>query len=489
MTLGRVHFEVGAESSADIMPWKVMFCSWSAMGGPVRARLSARLPEGGGVDLLEGLLGRPAGIMDENGQAIWWGYVHGVQMANTETPLQMHLGALANRVRSVYTAIENGGTAGETRRTDWIEDAGSQERFGVYERLLLLGAASVQEAEARAKACLVESAWPAWEPLQSLPEGLKGEGNMLLDCRGWWQALGRRISEQPPGSAQHRVGKRMMFPLGDGAARMQAAQAVHLPSGGWRISSLELAARRAGMPADSLTVALCANREGRPGSVLASGELSGALFGEDDLWLRFTLEPAMEASEGETVWLVVSRSGAADAANHYRLRVDSLAGYAGGGLLVGNGEGWQAVEPPASLFFSLSGPRRVKAMLEAAGETGGSGFLEGVWIENAEDLFTPSCREGLRSCREEIEHLLQAMQGTGQRWLPVVGCDRILRICRRLEPAEGFREGNAGIDAGALPAGRWVHLKIPGGSRFTSPIWVEDVFWDYRNGTRVVFQR
>lgn len=260
---------------------------------------------------------------------------------------------------------------------------------------------------------------------------------------------------------------------------------------GWTAYELWVRLGVIGAPADGITVELCADSSGAPGTVLGSttsavGSLPTALA-----WAKFTLSSPVTLTAGDPYWLVVRRSGASHHIDYYEIDSDEDAGYSGGSLLLWNGAAW--VASASDLPFAVWGME--ETTVQAATLIGNAGqFLRGGQILDASGLLTYQYRDGSLSALSELEALLAAGATDGRRLLATVTEQRYLQISK--EPAAGdiIHTCQLSLDGkwldslgspweeGVLPVGKWVEIRdlppeVANSTRIT-PFFVESAEFD-----------
>jgi len=280
--------------------------------------------------------------------------------------------------------------------------------------------------------------------------------------------------------------------LGSGSADTNLAQSLTVQAGGWRAEVAALSIRRVGTPADNLRVQLCADASGVPGSVLATGQISGASLATDLTWTTISLSPFPVLSTGATYWLVLSRSGASDALNHFRVQVDEGLGYAGGVLRVWNGSSWVARAPDADLHFRVNGGHETTQQIEAlaAGPVGVQ-FLQGVRMEPASGVYSSPFQDGSRTALQVISRLLVAGTWTGQQLSAVITPERWLRVMALPEQptlwlgSDGTLQDVTGrvLTVRDLPLGLSAH--VVGSPPGAPPLLIHRMRWDGVNGMQI----
>jgi hypothetical protein len=174
------------EARLPKLDWVVESYSWTVLGGPEKAKLTA----GGTRESLAGLLDLlrcPIIIKDRRGETQWYGYIHEVRVRVETIEMVVSLDSVANRIRVLYTkqvSLENG--TGEAAETDWEEDATSIAEYGTRERQISLADVTPAQAVSRRDAALADLATPEAQHVD-----VSGTGaSITLNCRGWFETIG-----------------------------------------------------------------------------------------------------------------------------------------------------------------------------------------------------------------------------------------------------------------------------------------------------------
>lgn len=433
----------------DGITFSVQRLEWALPGGAARALIRAD----GTLPRLWGLAERlrcPVTVYDETVSPAWWGYLAAVQVQDGRLRVDASLERLGNRLAVRYLRSPAGGSGGgETVQTAWADDPASQARFGVREQLLHLAEATDSAAAAyrdqsleRSKA-VTASASLAGEPVE--------RPCALLTCLGWWDTLSWRHYAQAAGQEGHLFEGAGVQALGAAAANTRLAQGWQADAAGfWEVEEAWVKVRKVGSPTDAFKLDVCADSGGAPGSVLSSASLPASSLPADYRWVGFSLGTRLAPAAGSAYWLVASRTGSLDAANHYRLQVDESLGYSRGVLRLWNGSAWSARSPDADLNFALRGSSQTTDQIaQMAAATAGGQFLAGVWIETPSALRASPYRSGEASAGEEIEALLRLGTAAGIELLAEITPQRILHV---------FAKPSASAaDLLLLPSGRLTH--------------------------------
>lgn len=174
------------------LDFNVQSFGWNAIGGPVQAEIGV---VGGQYQLWELLnwLRSPVEINDEIGNPVWWGYINQVEIKQQAISFGVSLDDMANRVRVVYSKMNDGGSdTGTPGTTDWTTDALSLDTYGTKDLYYSAQSATMGQATAIRDIVLNERKYPI--PVIDFSAS-SGELSATLSCKGWWDTLDwRRVS-------------------------------------------------------------------------------------------------------------------------------------------------------------------------------------------------------------------------------------------------------------------------------------------------------
>ncbi len=452
--------------------------SHEAIGGPKEASITVF---GGELALEDTLnwLRRPVTIYDERGNAVWWGYVHQVQMRRDALEVAPSLDSMVNRVAVVYSFVEAGSQlVGQRKTTAWASDSDSQAEYGVKELLSSTDGASDAAALARRNAVLAGQAWPYGGLSQfGSPRGAvrysgaKKSASGTLICRGWWETLAwKYASVALTGAIQNR-------PTSTDYTLKNSTDALHqqiTPTVSVNATRIDFALKKTGTPADNLVVGIYAtDGSGNPtGSALASGTIAASGTTGSYAEYAWTLGSAINLARGSVYSIRLNRSGATDASNYLTVGVDAGLNYTGGVMRVSTNSGgtWAARSPDADLYFIIYEDNQVDSTVQIADLVYQYGqFLTATDIEAASGVLLPSYQNGDKTALAVILELLAAGGANGRRLLAGVGADRRVQVWE--EPATSsaahymnsrgqmFGPGGILVDERQPVVGVWARLK------------------------------
>lgn len=422
-------------------PFSVKSLSWRAMGGADGAELTQPLSITGNnqhrhTDQALAFLRRPVDVLQDGLHPVWNGYVHRAEIQQGSLCLSYDLSEVVNRVRAEYDPrIPRVEWQDAAALTDWQEDSESIRQYGIRERLLRLDSLTAADAER----CLREYLSVHSQPRLQI-ETLTGEAaqpEMRLYCRGWYSTLDWQLTLPNPGmEGWVRPAPDTLTLSGVSGDIVKVAQSFVVTAGSFHAAEVGFNMRVTGFPTDSVRCDLCANNANLPGTVLASATVSAAdLSGSRD-WVRFTFPSPVALAEGSNAWLVLSRTGSADAANACQLYVDPGNPYKAGLALTHNGSTW--VYPYAGrsdLNFFVNGVSTRASRLDQAVIR--SPFLTGILFDASVGGYAALWADGRLTLREWVDQLLARTSADEPRLTARVDLQRRLVISPW--PAQGQR--------------------------------------------------
>jgi hypothetical protein len=464
---------------------------WRAVGGPWTARIRADSSDLQRLWSLADLLRCGVQVHDPQGPA-WWGYLSAVEIHAGARVVRIGLDEMATRVGVRYRPPGPSGSRGPDLYTPWVTDYASARVYGIKERMFFLDGASEAHALAYAAAMLKKVGRPLVSPGVNRRALLdSGACFALLECRGWWDTLNWRFYKEPRGLIENtRPGAEQK--LGDGTISRLGATFPAQTEGAWKLAEVWVRMRKTGAPTDGMKLELCLNDSGIPGTLLGSVSVSHTAISDEWDWVRFAFSPTVTLSTSQIHWLVLSRSGAANAANHYLFSADQGQGLPGSDLYL-HTSAWALRDPPADLTFHLFGSEESsEQMRRMLGSQAGGQFLSAARVETASAIHTRLYRDGSRRAREEVEELLKLGTAAGMRLLAAVTPERVARVY----PQPG--EESAALQIGAdgrirrddgqlLPssspaAGHWARLGNLAAAGtlagFNGRVFIESAVWD-----------
>lgn len=234
----------------------------------------------------------------------------------------------------------------------------------------------------------------------------------------------------------------------------------------WTVDRIAVPLWKVGAPADNVTLELCADNSGVPGTVLDSATIAGANLTTVRDWVVFELSNADTITAGSIYWIVISRSGANDYDDYYMMEADEDQHYTRGAMRLYTGASWVAREPAAHLVFRVLGAELTTTQIEDIIETSGQ-FFEGTDIINSSGVYTNQYRDGQSTALDEVLALLNHGSSNGRRMLAMVTPERYLRVYEQpgttseakymqLDDSRILTQAGNPIEHGKVPVGEWV---------------------------------
>ena len=470
-----------ADHPQPSLPFTVESCTWSAMGGPATALLTASpplplffLPFFPSFSSFLSLLRCPIELYNsETGRLAWSGLVWSITITDGAIKTVFSLDDLANRVRVLYYEPDPSKyTGGQNLWTTHADDLISQAAYGVKElQVSALDTDSAQAAHLRDSILAAQSKPPTRVSPYQLP-ATSHQPSLSLSCLGLFETLAWRFYDQPAG---HITNVPHTLPIGQiigSTTQVTAAQSFTTPTTGWALDTVWVSLKQVGTDADNLTVTLYSDSAGAPNAILAtSTALAGSTIPLNFSWQKFTFPSPYTLAASTPYWLVFSRTGAPDDTNNYSLLVDESLNFVEGSLLYHTGAAWSVRTPDADLQFRASGlmPNDTQISLLTAGSAGGQ-FLTGIRWDAVTGLSSNPYRTGIHTCKAELLQLLKAGSAAGEL-LTEVTSDRCLVIKSKPTSAnprytigsDGILRLPAGMKAPPGPgiAGEWATLVTP----------------------------
>jgi hypothetical protein len=418
----------GAVLSFPGVSFEVVKATWSIDGGPAAATVQASGPAAR-LGQLAQLLRAGAVLCDGSGAPVWWGYVHAVELRLVGVQLVISLDELYNRVAVRYRdeRISPEVNVGWQFQTAWQQDNNSVTEYGKKEGIFSRPVGFPGEATAYATSLLARYKRPGLQ--SALRDQAAVDASAVLELRGWWDTLAWQFFSEARGWAGFNGGGGVGL-LGNVAANTRVAGSFTVGAAGWSVISGWVKVARYGAPADNVTLSIYSNSAGAPNASLGSVSVAASALTGDLDWVRFNLAASIALTASTTYWVVMSRSGANDANNYYRVSVDEGMSFSGGALKLWSGAAWVNRSPDADLVFSVNGQAvttdQVKVMADPT--SGGGQFLRGVYVLDASAVNAWQYRDGKNTCLDEIRSMLAMGTSAGERLQAVVNVDRWLVV-------------------------------------------------------------
>ena len=230
----------------------------------------------------------------------------------------------------------------------------------------------------------------------------------------------------------------------------------------WTAYEIVIYARRIGAPGDNLQVSIYSDSAGSPGTVLASGTVTGSSLQEGQQKVSILLSVPFALAYGTTYWVVAERTGPADPENMFAIGLDEGLGHSGAMKIFNNGP-WNTRTPDCDMPFEIWGQRETTLQIENML----SYVFSAISIETASGIIAREWRNGEQTVQKEVEELLATGTTGGRRLLAQMTPDRVVRVYAEPDASSSSWQLDTdgrlflplgALDEGQLPAGEWVQL-------------------------------
>lgn len=162
--------------------------SWMAVGGPDEAEIAIIGPVGSIHEALK-WLGYRIRIRNENGSAVWFGFVNEVEVSFGMITVSLSLDEMYNRVavNYVYTGVDGVQTQGTTA---WQDDSAGQSLYGIKELLLSFEGTATEAANLRNKTLVGTADTTGTRTPKPQIRVEQSDVGATLHCLGPWRRLG-----------------------------------------------------------------------------------------------------------------------------------------------------------------------------------------------------------------------------------------------------------------------------------------------------------
>jgi len=367
----------GPRNSAQVEPRpKAIFTaqsfSFNEIGGPRQATIKATGDAAALASLFD-LLGCPVEMRNKYGEVVWWGRVVGVSAGSEGVSLD----DMANSIAIVYTTVDKDGVS-TSAKTSWLQDALSVAEYGTKQ---LLKTASSISADAAAKMQASALAVKKYPPVKNDISG-RTEMSATITCRGdsdmlkwmYYSAAAIGVANWP-GTGEYSVSdsqvvqytpasENQTFQFGDASTsqyirfgfKMVGTRPIQL-------KTLKLKGAKIGTPTDNLIIDVYGdNGSGSLGTLIGTVQCANATIPDNShAWFDVSLDDANAVIiPGIQYHFKISRAGAINASNYFRITSNSALGYPDGSSFLWNGTTWVTTSPSGSpgvsgdIMFELS---------------------------------------------------------------------------------------------------------------------------------------
>ncbi|RIK41597.1 MAG: hypothetical protein DCC55_11310 [Chloroflexi bacterium] len=220
-------------------------------------------------------------------------------------------------------------------------------------------------------------------------------------------------------------------------------------AGDWTVAQVELRVKKVGALVDGLSLNICADDGGEPGTILESATIAAAEITTDFTTGVFQFSNTLMLQQDVTYWLQVQRTGGYSISEYYVVEVDEQAGYTDGSLMLWSGVSWIPRTPNASLMFRVLGAwettRQIREVVAACGQ-----YVTTTDIQVSSGLFTNQYRPGDAVAYDELMALICAGTDDNTQLVLDITSELILQVYA--EPPD------TAINIQQTPDGRWLDI-------------------------------
>ncbi len=399
---------------------------WNMIGGPAECEIEATGPISARWELAE-LLRYGVEIVDEHGEAVWWGYLSRVEIQDKRITTAIDIETMFNAVRARYQLTDVEKTSEEA--TAWATDATSSGLYGLKGTEISLGNETALGAEAQRNRTLEQQRLPI--PDVTLSGGGSGDAKATLRAVGWWTLLGWGYYSNAAGKEEYPDTGATIQDFGNAAGSEYVAQSFQIASAtGWNASAVRLRMRKENLPTDNVIVEICADTPGLPVLGTATRPASGIPVNVN--WVEFTLTAPVTLATGTYYWIKVRRSGALGA-DHCKIEVNEKLDYERGSLQIWNGSAWVARSPDADMPFQVLGAEDTSVIVSAVvtyAQNTQHLPLAGCYIEQTSGVTTSPYQDGKSTFDTIVANALQLGAAGSLAYLAQVERSRMVRLRR-----------------------------------------------------------
>lgn len=443
------------DTQVDLPGAVITSMTWGE-GGPVEARAYSDLASDNDLWVLVNLLRNKAEIWDR-AQRVWWGYASSIQMTfSNGLRLTYSLDKMANKIRVRYSEVVAGNDyAGEPEWTTWSENTSSSAVYGTKETQLQISEATDEQAESYKLRAIREYAWPLIDR-DITQVGRQRTPRIDIIMSGWISTLEWISYSNEAGKESYEDIGTGLQAFGDAAATTKVAQSIQLSSTyGWSASQVAVRVKKEGSPTDNLTVDLCPDSSGAPGTALASATLAGASVPEHLNWVTLDLSAKVSLAVSTTYWIVVRRSGANDGTNYYKVDGNEDLGYSGGSFKIWNGSAWVARGTDADMLFQVLGVIETTEQIQDVITVCGQFLSSTTQIEDSSGIYSSPYRDGAQNGLVVLRELLRSGTSNDTRLRILITPDLIAWVDEEPDPEDEeykLQPDGSLIDAYSAPA-------------------------------------
>ncbi len=232
------------------------------------------------------------------------------------------------------------------------------------------------------------------------------------------------------------------------------------------VAQVAVKAGKVGSPVDNLTVKICSNSSGSPGTVIATGTLAATTLTTDVEWVWVTMS-AVALVAGTTYWVVVERSGSVDPSTYL---LTGMTTEVSGTCKQWTGSAWETMAPVWYLPYQIWGSEDIGTQLATHIDSAAQ-FMEGYDTALTAGVVSNPTMDAALTAWDAMEGLLEIGMSDGRRILFDYTDDRVVRLYAQpasatdnplLSVAGGrvlmLDAAGGEWEPGVLPVARWVEL-------------------------------
>lgn len=159
---------------------------WALPGGCNKAEIEVGGKRRDAWNMLPAMLRSPVKIYNNNHTAVWWGYVHAVELYSDDMTIGISLDGMYNNVAVDYSRLDTGSTSPTADSTTFAQDSDSVTRWGQKSTRVSFGETTAAGADLVRDLYLSRYRYITPDIRSGGSKTLAGK----LICRGWWEVLG-----------------------------------------------------------------------------------------------------------------------------------------------------------------------------------------------------------------------------------------------------------------------------------------------------------
>ena len=354
----------------------------------------------------------------------WWGYIDEIVVNDGFIQYKVSMKYFANKVCVAYSYL------GERGTTDWASDTKSISTYGTWELIVSAADTSPDSADTRRDTELALRKYPI--PVVDILSG-GGGASVEIKCKGWFETLKRRYWIQEEGYEGYTDSGTGDTPMGDNNIQEVAQQFYVSSSTGWDLKKVDIRIRTEESPTDNVEVELRTGATIAGSSLVATTGTVAYTDIEDSMnWVTFEFATAQTLSTSTSYWIVVQRTGAQDATNHYIIDGNEEVGYVVGANACDgyyyNGS-WSAFDPAMDLNFRLYGEKETTEQInDILTDTVYFLATPAIDIKDSSGVYSNQYKEDYVIAYDEIIKLLEMGDSANNRLLVDVGLGRAVVV-------------------------------------------------------------